>query len=305
MPTRRARTYRARHIDRRTVLKTGAVLASGVLATGTVGASVKQEDHEVHEGESVDVGDGTVTAYATTNSAEELSSLGVHVDDDALASVDVDESKPHDSVAAHLSFPDAVDTLQFTFVGFHFNPVGHPPPDIYTVPHFDFHFYMMAEDAVEGIPLGVAAYDVPDKQHPSGFVFEDSRLIEPEMGEHLLDGTAPEFNDGEFTHTYVYGAYDSSIDPENPSGVEELELGGETREVPVFEGDGEGRIHFVEPMVTTEFFASLDEEMSVDVTTPETFFTEGRYPTEYVLKPDRSDGVHISIDGFEEFPGPS
>ena len=301
MSPERARRERVGCTDRRTVLKTGAVLAGWALTTGTASAGVNSE---IHEGESADVGDGTVRAYATTNSAGELSSLGVHVDDDALASVDVDEETPHEEVAAHLSFPEEVDTRQFTFMGFHFNPIGHPPPDIYTVPHFDFHFYMMEEDAVEGVPMGVAAYDLPDEQHPPEYVFEEPRFIEPEMGEHLLDGTAPEFGDGEFTHTCVYGAYDPGIDPEEPDDTTEMELEGETREVPVFEGDGEGRLHFVEPMVT-EVFADLDEEMSVEVATPDSFFAEDQYPTEYVLRPDRSDGVHVVLDGFKEFPGPS
>lgn len=299
MPPRRVRTERVGCTDRRTFLKSGAVLASWVLATGAASAG---EHSEIHEGESADVGDGTVTAYATTNSGE-FSSLGVHVDGDALASVDDDGEEPHEEVATHLSFPDEVDTRQFTFMGFHFNPMGHPPPEVYTVPHFDFHFYMIEEEVVEGVPMGVAAYDLPDEQHPPEYAFEDPRFIEPEMGEHLLDGTAPEFGDGEFTHTYVYGAYDPAIDPEEPDGAMEMELGGETQEVPVFEGDGEGRLHFVEPMVTTEFFAGLDEEISADVATPESFFTEDQYPTEYVLRPDRSDGVRVEVTGFERFPG--
>lgn len=291
-------------VDRRMFLKTGTALATGALATGTASAGVTRESGEIHEGESAELGDGTVTAYATTNSGGEFAALGVRVDGDALASVDADESEPHEEVAAHLSFPDEVDTRQFTFVGFHFNPVGHPPPDVYTVPHFDFHFYMVEEEVVEGIAPGIAAYDLPDEQYPPNYEFEDPRLIVPEMGEHLLDGTSREFSGGEFTHTYVYGAYDPSIDAENPTGVEEVEMEGQTREVPVFEGDGEGRLHFVEPMVTTEFFGALDEKVERDVTTPAAFFTEDRYPTEYVLKPDGNGGVHVLVDDFEKFPGP-
>ncbi|WP_137285960.1 hypothetical protein [Halorussus salinisoli] len=302
-------TDRTGGTGRRTFLKVGAMAGAtavgGAVVTGT--ASTRTEpraDLTVQDGESAEVGDGTVKTAAVTNSSGELVSLDVHVDDDALASVDDDGKKPHESVAAHLSLPSDVDTHQFTFVGLHYNPVGHAPPGVYTVPHFDFHFYTVEESTVESIPFGLAAYDVPDEQFPPGYRLEDPRLIVPEMGEHLLDGTAPEFGDGEFTHTYVYGTYDPAIDPEDPKRVEEMELEDEKREVPVFEGDGESRLHFVEPMVTNEYLADLEQETSVDVETPEVFPVEDRYPTEYVLKPDDS-GVSVSIGGFEEFPGPS
>lgn len=294
--------------DRRTFLKAGMV-AGAATVTGQLGGTVSARteptaDLIVHDGESAEVGDGTVKTGATTNSSGELVSLDVHIDDDALTSVDDDEEEPHESVAAHVPLPSEVDTHQFTFVGLHYNPVGHAPPGIYTVPHFDFHFYMVAESTVESIPRGLAAYDVPDEQFPPGYTFEDLRLIVPEMGEHLLDATAPEFGDGDFTHTYVYGTYDSDIDPEDPTRVEEVEIEGETQEIPVFEGDGESRLHFVEPMITNEFFADFEEELSVSVETPAVFPVEDRYPTEYVLKPTDS-GASVSLGGFQSFPGPS
>lgn len=275
------------------------------LVTGTAsGRTEGTADLTVHDGDSAEVGDGTVKTGATTNSSGELVSLDVHVDGEALATVDDDETKPHESVATHLSLPSEVDTHQFTFVGLHYNPTGHAPPGIYTVPHFDFHFYMVEESLVENIGPGpgIAAYEVPDRQIPEGYVFEDLRLIVPEMGEHLLDETAPEFGDGEFTHTYVYGAYDPSIDSKNPAGTKEVEMQGQTQELPVFEGDGEGQLHFVEPMVTNEFVKGLGEEVTTDVATPEAFQTEDRYPTAYSVTPNGS-GATVSIEGFEAFPG--
>jgi hypothetical protein len=297
--------HRAGRFGRRAFLKTGAVVAGGGLVTGTASAHARSaQDQQVHEGESAEVGDGTVRTSATTNSSGEIVSLDVRVSDDALASVDDDQTEPHESVAAHLSLPEEVDTHQFTFVGLHYNPVGHAPPGIYTVPHFDFHFYMVEEDLVEGIGPGpgIATYEVPDRQIPEGYVFEDPRFIVPEMGEHLLDETAPEFGDGEFTHTYVYGAYDPSIDPKKPSGTKEVQMQGETQELPVFEGDGEGQLHFVESMVTSEFLNGLSEGVTTDVATPEAFHAEDRYPTAYSVTPNGS-GATVSIEGFETFPG--
>lgn len=302
-------------VSRRSVLKTGSLVVGATMLSGCgASATPKPDNHDLHKGGSSDVGDGEVRAYATTNPSGKLSSLGVHVDGDAMDEFGEAEE------AAHLHFPtettdgDALDTHQFTYMGFHYNPAGHPPPGIYDVPHFDFHFYMIEEDVVADISggplgesplpfLGLAGYDVPDDQFPSGYVFEEHRFIVEEMGEHLLDGTAPEFQGEDFTHTYVYGVHDPSIDMGHPGGSETIELAGDEVELPVYEGDGEGMPHFVEPMITTDFIRNdLDEELAVDVVTPEAFPTADDYPTEYVMKPDGDGGVFVSIDDFEEFP---
>ncbi|MFA9502769.1 hypothetical protein ACERIM_08290 [Natrinema sp. H-ect1] len=309
-------------IDRRLFLKTTAVLAGGTFATGTASGSGRDSgpselptpaDHDVHWGESDEA--GGLRTYATTDPEGRLSSLGVHVGGDALMAFDEGEH------AAHLHFPETtddgaeIDSHQFTHMGFHYNPQGHAPPGVYDVPHFDCHFYMMAEDAVEGIsggplestPLpfvGLADYDVPADQFPPEYTFEEHRLIVEGMGEHLLDGTAPEFRGEAFTHTNVYGAYDPSIDPAQPADTEVITLEGERVELPVYEGDGDGRVHFVEPMVTTDFLRDgLEEETAVDIATPEVFFEADEYPTAYAMMPDGDGGAYVAIREFEEFPG--
>lgn len=321
--------------NRRTVLKTlgasavgGTVLAGSAAARGRrntpsghgQGGGPKPPTHDVHEGDSKAVevdGEtvGRVMAYATTNPAGNLSSLGVHLDAGAFNAFDQGGAHCTEEFAAHLHFPD-VDTHQFTFNGFHFNPAGHPPPGIYTVPHFDFHFYFIEEEVVEGITggplppflpfIGLADYEIPDEQFPAGYMTEEHRLIIKEMGEHLLDGTAPEFHGEDFTHTNVYGVYDPAIDPSEPDRFETLMLGGNEVTLPVYEGDGVGRLHFVEPMITTDFISNdLNDELAVDITTPEAFPVADDYPTEYVMKPDGEGGVYVSIDDFETFPSSS
>lgn len=315
----------SRNTRRRTVLKTigsgvvgGTVVGMGTAAGRGHGGDPKPPNHDIHWGESADVEVdggvvGEVRAYATTNPAGKLSSLGVHMDGGAFGAFDEGGGHRDEEFAAHLHFPE-IDTHQFTFNGFHYNPAGHPPPGVYTVPHFDFHFHFIEEAVVEGITggplpeflpfIGLADYEVPDEQFPPGYMFESHRLIVKEMGEHLLDGTAPEFNGGTFTHTNVYGVYDPAIDPENPDHFETIELGGQEMDVPVYIGDGVGRLHFVEPMITTDFISGdLDEETAVEIATPEAFPVADDYPTEYVMKPDGDGGVYVSMDNFEEFPG--
>ena len=311
--TRRRDTIQS--VSRRSALKLIGVGGGIVLGTGTVAGSDHHDDpkphpHEIQWGDAAEYGTGEVKTYTTTNRAGNLSSLGVHVDGDALAAFD--EEAAH----FHLGIPEG-DTHQFEFVGFDYGPGGHPPAEIYGVPHFDIHFYMMEEAAVEAIGggplgqtplpfLGVADYDIPDDQFPAGYGYEEVRFIVQAMGEHLLDTTAPEFHGEQFTHTYVYGAYDPTIDPEHEDGMVELPLGpaGEDVAVPVYGSGSTGRLTFIEPMITTEFLRTeLDAEVPVEVSTPEVFYEAGDYPTTYVMKPDGSGGVYVSIDGFEAFPG--
>lgn len=309
------------HTDRRTVLQTtGSLLAGATILPGLSNAHESGlETQDVHEGESVDVGGGTVTAYATTDSAGEFASLGVHLDGAAVKSFAQGGSHHDKNVAGHAHFPTetadgtALDH-QFTFLGFHYNPKGHAPPGIYDVPHFDFHFYMLEEQAVEAISggplgdkpmpfIGTADYEIPDAQYPPGYTFEKHRFLIKEMGEHLLDATAPEFNGRPFTHTYVYGIHDPTIDPANPDGTEVITLGGNDVEVPVYSGDGQGRVHFVEPMVTTDFIRNnLTSAQAVGVATPARFPTAAAYPTMYGMRPDGQGGVYVTINGFKQFP---
>lgn len=263
-----------------------AVSGTTVLGTGRASAHPKPENHRVHWGDDIDYIDGEVRSYATTNPEDKVSSLGVFLDGDALAVFD------RDPLEAHLHLPDDVDAQPFTFIGFHYNPQGHPPADVYTVPHFDMHFYMIPEETVEQITTGPATYSIPDAQIPTDYQRvplvdtdddgePDAPLIEEDMGEHLIDTTSPEFQeDGEFTHTMIYGAYDE-------------------------DGDGTGRITFVEPMLTVDFLGGLDEEVVVDMKTPEEYAAAGDYPTQYVMKPSLRDGIYVSVDGFTEFPGAS
>lgn len=281
-------------VTRRNVLKTGGLIAGGTIlgGAGSVSAQPKPGPHDVHEGDVLDVGDGEVTAYASTNPAGKLSSLGVHVDGAAMAAFGDEAAHGHLHFPAETAGGDDLDLHQFTFMGFHYNPEGHPPPGIYDVPHFDFHFYMIEHDVVEEIEMGPALYSIPEAQIPEDYIRPplvdtdddgepDAPLVEEEMGEHLLDATAPELQEGgEFTHTNIYGAYDP-------------------------DGDGIGRLTFVEPMITVDFFDGLDEELVVEMKTPDEYFAADDYPTAYVLEPDGDGGVYVSIDDFEAFPGPS
>lgn len=273
---------------RRDVLKkgilAGGMVAGGTLATGTAAAHPKPDDHELIWGDDLDYLAGDLRTYATMAPTGELSSLGVYMDAEALAVFN------EDPLNAHLHLP-AVDTHQFTFVGFHYARTGHPPEGIYDVPHFDVHFYTIPEETVERIVTQPATYSIPDAQMPADYQRipavdtdedgePDTPIVEKEMGEHVVDPTSPEFQEGgTFTHSMIYGAYDA-------------------------DGDGTGQITFVEPMVTLAFLKDLNGEVATGIKTPDEFATADEYPTRYVLEKGIHGGVYISIECFESFPGP-
>ena len=232
-------------------------------------------------GEAVEVGDGEMKSFATVMPQGDPVYLGGWMD------ADVFEALPGAGgpVPYHLHLPDETGT-NFEYVGFDWNPAGHPPGGVYDVPHFDVHFYLMEEDDVEEIPGGVATYDLPDDQFPANNVFASSvgapREIVPAMGEHLVDTSAPEFNGEDFTHTLIWGAYDPDL----------LDDDG---------GDGVGELVFVEPMVTKEFLET-EPDVTTDINVPAAFPEAGQYPTSYTVQYLRGpDAYVVYLGDFESF----
>lgn len=286
-----------RGIKRRAFLKTGTAVAGGVLVTGaasgTTSPNTESKALTLETGSSIEVGEGTVAAYATTYSAEgpdrdTATSLGVHVDGAAM------EAFGDEEVVAPLDFPSraggsAMDHHQFAFLKFEYLPEGHFPEGVYDVPHLDIEFHMLDRSTVEGIEEGPANYSVPEAQMPEGHVRTpmvdadddgepDAPLVEAGRGEPIADPSASEFReDGEFTHTHVYGAYDP-------------------------EGDGAGRLTLFEPMVALDFADRLDRLVVTKLRTPSRFHADDQYPTSYVLQPLGDGGMFVYLDDFESFP---
>jgi hypothetical protein len=102
------------------------------------------------------------------------------------------------------------------------NPVGHIPPGIYDVPHFDVHFYIEPIAnifALESGPCGpdfirCDQFEVAKQPMPSNYVppdFRDVDAVVPAMGNHLIDLTGPEFNKQPFTRSWIFGAYRGKV----------------------------------------------------------------------------------------------
>lgn len=272
---------------RRNVLKLlGVGLGGPALISGTASGSHSDWfpplDDRTAWGESLVIGDtGIVQTFVRTSEAGDPELVGVYITE-----VTLDQLPMHvHHFGRFLSLPAG---SVFEHVGFDWNPHGHEPPGIYTLPHFDFHFHMLPESTVTSIPGGPATFSIPDDQMPAGYIRApaidtdgdgepDTPAMVPNMGEHLVNPASPEFQGETFTHTHIYGAYDP-------------------------DDDGTGRLHFMEPMITVDFFEEQNSEVRTSIGMPSTFEESGVYPTEYVVRylPDQ-DGYVVTMESFEQF----
>jgi hypothetical protein len=179
-----------------------------------------------------------------------------------------------------LDFPNTKDISPFKWGLVNWNPQGHAPEGIYSVAHFDFHFYVQNFIARNFIRLGSCGmvincddYETARKPIDAAFMpqdYTDVGAVEGRMGNHLVDLTAPEFGqDGSeaFTQTFIYGAYD-------------------------------GKLSFWEPMVRYEHLLSKTTECKT-IKQPLSYSESGQYPMTYCIRyrSTRQEYV-VSLENF-------
>jgi hypothetical protein len=159
-------------------------------------------------GPQVSMGDGKARSFVTISHSGVPEKIGIEMTDDALTGLD-DEGETF-TLRLHKK---AQDVTPFNHIVIDWASHGHPPPHVYDVPHFDFHFYKTTPQfqatVVEG-PL----MNVPP---PSGYLpdtYFDIPGGVPQMGKHWLDATSPELsrtNPQPFKTTFVYGTYNGQV----------------------------------------------------------------------------------------------
>jgi hypothetical protein len=203
-------------------------------------------------GTPVKVGNGMARSYIVLNKGNPLE-IGIALSERALQGLPPGPGE----FTYFLPLPQQ-NPSQYQTIALNWNPGGHPPPGIYTVPHFDFHFYWISQEEVLAIepsdPQWAAkANNLPAPEfRPPGYVPPPPPLEQnavPTMGIHWIDPTSPEYHGQVFTRTFLYGSWD-------------------------------GRFTFAEPMITRDY---LLQKGSVVANVP--FATahqvDGWYPTAY------------------------
>ena len=275
-------------------------LIMGLLALGGCAPEASSEPERV-VGEPIELGSGTVHAYADLNPDGSPIAIGITLTRSGLETMptekgknlarcfDLDDDGSLDvETECHGDYPWSISLLDvlaesrethFKWVGLDWNPKGHIPPGVYDLPHFDLHFHTSSREAIGQIRPGSCGEMVDCEDFERGIVpvpekyvapdYIDIQAVAPSMGNHLVNSTAPELGDPpvKFTHTFIYGAYD-------------------------------GHITFFEPMVTTEYLLSNPDEC-MPIKLPEAWEVAGYYPTEYCMRHLEDEGAYaISLEGF-------
>lgn len=233
----------------------------------------KNYDPDTYYGSQVAMGNGTARSYFVVAKDGAPITVGLEMTAEALQNLPtpapgqeyVEFVLPLDARAATLT--------PFTHIVVDWEPNGHPPVGVFTVPHFDFHFYMISN--VERIaipepsPATIAAFNTAP---PAGYLPADYSIAGPpvaQMGKHWLDQTMPELPPTlqPFTSVMIYGSYN-------------------------------GKVAFLEPMVKRDFILT-GTEVHKAIKQPLSFDQTGKYyPTRYNISTDAAHKVNITVDQF-------
>ncbi len=249
-------------------------------------AAVQAEKPKTYYGDSAQLGDGIARTYVTIDDHKRPVAIGAEFTAAMLTNLPTTATDGHHCYEGHcvggheriLDFPNQVANTPFQWLLLNWNTHGHVPDGVYSVPHFDFHFFIMdlaTRNTIDPGPCGIVV-DCEDYQRgiqpvPPQYLpqdYNDLGAVEAAMGNHLIDLTAPEFNGQPFTQTFIYGAY-------------------------------EGKISFYEPMITLAYFQTLPNHC-VSLKLPAAYAVSAYYPTQYCMRYFAESATYtVSLEGFE------
>jgi hypothetical protein len=235
-------------------------LAVAMLATA---CKKDKDDDGILKGNVLQLYNGKAWTWSQLKADGSPDKLAISINDAALSSVPINSNHTGHENHLVLSLNDKHGT-PFNFVLLDWNPSGHEGP-MYMLPHFDFHYYLATPAEVEATTDETKMNKFPAADYiPAGHIAPVPGV--PKMGMHWLDPASGELSGGKtFTQTFIYGSYD-------------------------------GKVTFMEPMITKAF---LDTTVSFkrNIPQPAKFQKAGYYPTK--VRITKHDGVtDIILDGF-------
>ena len=228
-----------------------------------VACTQNSQDSKQTSGPSQKIGNGKVFAWTKTGDDGNVKSVGFTLTKGAL------ENLPHDGVNLDLMFAsNTLGKIPFEHIYLNYLHHGHEPPGVYDVTHFDMHFYMQTVQERSAIPpytgAAMAKFDnLPSDGHmPIPYIRLPGGV--PGMGVHWANPTSKELaGNGKFDQTLLFGSYD-------------------------------GKMTFIEPMVTLDFLISKPS-FTGSVPMPSKFAKTGLFPQKYSIK-QVGDNIEVSLD---------
>ena len=217
----------------------------------------KNKDKEYKSQQTVMHG-GKMWSSAKVDKDGKPQSVSIVLTDALLNSVPVGQPSDHVGHENNIIIPVSEKSgTPFKSIMVNWNSSGHEPDGVYTLPHFDFHFYTLTENEIMNLVDNTKLNSLPAAEYaPANYVSPGPGL--PRMGNHWIDMTSPELG-GQvpFTQTFIYGSYD-------------------------------GKMIFYEPMITLDFLKT-NSNYERSIPQPAKFQSAGFYPTK--MKIVRHDGV--------------
>lgn len=216
-------------------------------------------------GPAVVIGGGQATGYLSRDASGNPTEIGIRLTEAALTGL---PATPTTGTMYDILLPPLATKTPFDHLSLDWNPIGHDPIGVYSVPHFDAHFYIQAMSAQHAITLDDPKGDIfpATTTLPTGYSTPPNvvpgRTV-PMMGRHWTDPTSPEYQPGgSFSSTFLYGTYD-------------------------------GHVTFLEPMFTKAMLTS-SVSFTAPIKQPQTYEQSGKYyPTTYTIRYDAAAKEYV------------
>lgn len=276
------------HRQRRAVAATAVGLLSAFIGACSTDNSLTAAER-LSYGPAQTLGQGTARTYVEVDGNGVATALGVAISEAGLSGLPQTPLPGGPSaVNLTLQLPASAQATGFNHVMLDWNPGGHEPEHVYTLPHFDFHFFLTTPAERDAIMPSDPAWSAKAAKFPAAeFIpkdyaaastlgnMEPGAAAVPMMGMHWLDVKSPELqpppNGKTFTSTFIYGSWD-------------------------------GIVNFAEPMITKAYIESLKHDPD-GVTVPISPITRaqkpGLYPTRYSIRFDKPTREYrVAIEGL-------
>ncbi len=228
---------------------------AGCALASLVGVSANAE---TYEGAPVKIGSGEAKTVVYTDASNKPNAISIVFTPGMLTGLPQPDHNMAD-VPFSLAMPTSGPKTIVDHVVINWEAHGHPPPKIYDVPHFDFHFYLVNEEHQAHVMFkndmasGDPAQQPPAELLPAGYKVPPGTAVS-QMGVHAINLSSPEFNGKPFTATFIYGYYDK-------------------------------KLTFIEPMASLSFLQSKPS-FTQQIPHPQKFTFDGQYPSSYSIKFD-------------------
>lgn len=236
-------------------------LTLAMVAIMAMAAGWAQAKEAVYEGKPVRIGQGQAHTVVRTDASGKPISIGLVFTESALKGLPAAAAGGRSDFAYQLGMPRKGPRTVVDHVVIDWESAGHPPPKVYDVPHFDFHFYLVKPSERMKVTFknegesGDPSQQPPAEGLPAGYIVPPGTAV-PGMGVHAVNPHSPEFQGQPFTATFIYGYHDK-------------------------------KLTFLEPMAALSFLES-QPNFSAPIPRPASYSKQGSYPSSYSVKYDQA-----------------